>query len=148
MLNGVQQVFVNTDAWRMVGPTQRLFLQYFDFLEADCQADCICIFKAVDNCLQGYFTVCKKGAVVCKEQLYDHLLKNFGVFKDAPIRSEPYLNPFCETLLCFSDHLADKDCKERCCEDTSHGEGDGKVAAVPHLLYLSFVEPLQYIQEI
>ena len=70
MLNGVQQVSSNTDAWRVVGSTRRLLVQYFGFLEADCQVEGLrCICKAVDNCLQGYVTVCKKGAVVCKEQL-------------------------------------------------------------------------------
>ena len=61
--------------------------------------------------MQGYFTVCKKGAVVCKEKLSgDHLLKSFGLghesaeVKDTSIRSEPYLNPLCEILFCFSEH--------------------------------------------
>ena len=73
--------------------------------------------------------------------------------KDTPIRSEPYVNPFCEIVLGFSEHHAEKDCEEHWCEDTSffyavdNAEGDGEVAAVPHLPHLTYVELLQYVQE-
>lgn len=60
-------------------------------------------------------------------RLKDHLLENFGVgynsveVKNTPIRQKPYINPFCETLLCFSQHHAEKDCEERWFEDTFFG---------------------------